>query len=468
MNEEDDNLLSLFTELEITDETTPVSYNPFTLIQTKIGDQTNEYIIDISTNEGEESKKISKEEIDNRVEMLKKCCEKLNCGIFHIHKTFYMVRKNTVDKMEYIELNIASVGNVDSGKSTTIEVLSNNVKDNGRGLARNMIFRHPHEKVSGRSSSISFDRIGFDSYGNVFTSQSSRKIKDQELANYSSKICEFSDLCGHEKYFKTTILGLSGINPDYAIVTIAANTGIIGMTKEHLETLLILKIPFFIAFTKIDMTPEHVLKRNLEFIMTFIKKKCRRKPFLIKTKEDVLLSKNIGMLVPIFQISNTTHKGIDLLKLFLNILPKYRKYETTEPFAMSICTTYYSKGIGAVVSGFCKSGKVSVGDDVFIGPYSDGSFKKTQVKTIELNRCRVESAGVGYSFTVALRKITKDEIRKGMVLTTANKKTSTGFDAEILVLNHASTIEKGYKPTMNYKTIAVPVLFTDLGKKDHF
>ena len=67
----------------------------------------------------------------------------------------------------------------------------------------------------------------------------------------------FLDLCGHEKYLKTTIYGLVGMVPDYAMIIIGANMGISRMTKEHLGIALALKIPFFIVMTKIDIAPEN-------------------------------------------------------------------------------------------------------------------------------------------------------------------------------------------------------------------
>lgn len=42
----------------------------------------------------------------------------------------------------------------------------------------------------------------------------------------------FIDLAGHEKYLKTTIFGMTGHCPDYALLMIGANAGIVGMTKE--------------------------------------------------------------------------------------------------------------------------------------------------------------------------------------------------------------------------------------------
>ena len=55
------------------------------------------------------------------------------------------------------EIRIGIVGNVDVGKTSLISVLTNNILDNGRGLARQRIMKHPHEKESGRTSSITLN-----------------------------------------------------------------------------------------------------------------------------------------------------------------------------------------------------------------------------------------------------------------------------------------------------------------------
>lgn len=59
------------------------------------------------------------------------------------------------------------VGNVDAGKSTLLGVLTHGELDNGRGMARQRLFRHKHEMESGRTSSVGNDILGFDSKGDV-------------------------------------------------------------------------------------------------------------------------------------------------------------------------------------------------------------------------------------------------------------------------------------------------------------
>ena len=51
------------------------------------------------------------------------------------------------------------------------------------------------------------------------------------ICRASSKVITFIDLAGHEKYLKTTIFGMTGHAPDFCMLMVGANAGIIGMTK---------------------------------------------------------------------------------------------------------------------------------------------------------------------------------------------------------------------------------------------
>ena len=47
------------------------------------------------------------------------------------------------------------LGSEGAGKSTLIGVLISGKKDNGKGQARTNVFRHKHEILDGRTSSVS-------------------------------------------------------------------------------------------------------------------------------------------------------------------------------------------------------------------------------------------------------------------------------------------------------------------------
>lgn len=124
------------------------------------------------------------------------------------------------------------VGNVDAGKSTLLGVLTHGELDNGRGTARQRLFRHKHEMETGRTSSVGNDILGFDSEGRVVNKTDGHGGLDWvHICRTSTKVITFIDLAGHEKYLKTTIFGMTGHAPDFCMLMIGSNAGIIGMTK---------------------------------------------------------------------------------------------------------------------------------------------------------------------------------------------------------------------------------------------
>lgn len=112
------------------------------------------------------------------------------------------------------------MGNVDAGKSTLLGVLTQGNLDNGKGRARLNMFRHLHEVQTGRTSSISHEILGFDNNGRCINYSSRDLITAEEICVSSTKLVTFLDLAGHKKYLRTTILGLSGYSPHYALLVV--------------------------------------------------------------------------------------------------------------------------------------------------------------------------------------------------------------------------------------------------------
>ncbi|VDP89781.1 unnamed protein product [Echinostoma caproni] len=101
----------------------------------------------------------------------------------------------------------------------------------------------------------------------------------------SKEVVTFIDLAGHERYLKTTIFGMTGHAPDYAMFMVGANAGVIGMAKEHLGLALALGVPVFVVVTKIDMCPPNVLQETMNLLVRILKSPgCRKIPILISSK----------------------------------------------------------------------------------------------------------------------------------------------------------------------------------------
>ena len=70
---------------------------------------------------------------------------------------------------------------------------------------------------------------------------------------------------------------MMGHAPDFCMLMVGSNMGIVGMTKEHLGLALALNVPVFVVVTKIDMCPPNVLQETLKLlhrieILKFIEK----------------------------------------------------------------------------------------------------------------------------------------------------------------------------------------------------
>ncbi|ORX62670.1 P-loop containing nucleoside triphosphate hydrolase protein [Hesseltinella vesiculosa] len=385
-----------------------------------------------------------------------------------------MVRKRSMSVEDMLEVRVAVVGNVDAGKSTLLGVLTKGILDDGRGKARVNLFRHPHEIESGRTSSVGGEILGFDAASQAVVAPSGRKLTSEEVCAKASKLISFVDLAGHEKYLKTTVFGMTGNFPDFVMLIVGGNAGMIGMAKEHLGLALSLSIPVFVVVTKVDRTPPQVLAETIKTLRTLLKSKsCQKFPLFVKTNEDVVNSAQhcvSARLCPIFQISNVTGEGLDLLRNYLNILPSITSFDTKEQFHYEITETYSVPFVGTVVSGVLKSGLIHVGDKVLVGPDHAGEFVATTIKGIQRRRVTVPVARAGQSVTFALKNIRRKALRKGMVLLHYEKdapmpKVSRRFEAEIRILYHSTTIKEKYQAMVHCGSVRQTASIIHLDKQ---
>jgi len=321
---------------------------------------------------------------------------------------------------------LSHLSNFFVGKSTMLGVLVKGGLDDGRGLARVNLFRHKHEVESGRTSSVGMEIMGFDATGRVIASEvPGRKLSWEEIGKRAAKVISFTDLAGHERYLRTTVFGMLSSSPNYALLMVAANNGVIGMAKEHLGIALALNVPVMVVITKIDICPPHILEQTITQITRILKSPGARKiPIFIKNREECIntATQFVSQRVcPIFQVSNVTGENLDLVRSFLNILPHHGHYDSDAPFEFQINDTFSVPFVGTVVSGIVKSGMIHEGDSVLIGPDSLGQFTSTSVRSIERKRIKVQVAMAGQSASFALKKIRRKDTRKGMYILPKNE-----------------------------------------------
>lgn len=361
------------------------------------------------------------------------------------------------------DITIVTGGSVDSGKSTFLGYLITGKLDDGNGLTRKSIAKHPHEITTGRTSDIS-----------------SRTLK------LDNKLITFVDLCGHEKYLKTTTFGITGYFPDYAVVVISANRGVLKMTKEHLGILVNMNIPIVIAVSRVDISPNDIYDNTILTLKKLFSKSCKRLMFvnsntetkfdenvlkkaeekscveMIKLADDMSLNPHI---IPVITISNKTGYYLSVIKsLLFNLKPRkiWKDDEVQIGSIFYIDSTFKVDGVGVVISGIVKGKTIKTGDTLLIGPHAN-EFVEIIVRSIhnnnkeKINELKNQQRGC-FAIRVTDKKIelNRENITKGMVAVSSKELTETiayKFRAKIEVLNHSTTICNRYSTVIHCGTV---------------
>lgn len=379
-----------------------------------------------------------------------------------------------------------------SHNSSIIGVLTNGKLDDGRGLARISVFNHPHELKTGRTTSIGHHILGYDYNGSVINyNDIGCKMSWPEIVNKSAKIINILDLCGHEKYLKTTIRGLTSSNPELCMIIVGANKGIKNdkvknirgnkgkyenMTREHIFLCVALNIPFAIIVTKIDMIIEQNIKNIYDETMKDIHKvikspNVRRQPLKIETNEDVVIAaKQIHSesIVPIFPVSNVTGDGLSNIKSFLNLIPQREQKKITNDVLLYIDGIWNVTGVGTVIGGQLISGEVKINDKLYTGP-NGNSYDQLVIKSIQIKRVQVQKAIQGSYVCFGLKKgYDKKNIKRGNVLI-SNKEQQLSvkiFTANVKILRtHSTTIRVGYQPIVHCSTLRQSAILRKIENK---
>lgn len=358
-------------------------------------------------------------------------------------------------------IRVAVLGNVDAGKSTLIGTLTTSSLDDGRGKCRTSIMRHRHEIESGRTSTVTTHLLGFQSSGERIAGRdtirgNTRKSEDV-IARESDRIITLMDLAGHEKYFKSTIHGVSSGMADYGMIVVNSRHPPTHMTQHHLHLCCSFGIPVIIVFTKIDNCPEHAFQHSKKEITKLLRAPdVHKQPFQIKESTDIATCiGKLQFLAPLIDISCVTGEGLDLLSQLLFSLPRRRKHESkvNRNFEFYVEDIFNVPGVGSVTSGFVNAGEFTISsinnnNQVFVGPLDDGKFLKTFVKSAHIARIPTMhvTSGQNACLALSLNKDTRKLLRRGMVISDVIPAATRVFDAEICVLKgEGTTIRKSYQ-----------------------
>lgn len=251
---------------------------------------------------------------------------------------------------------------------------------------------------------------------------------------YPDVIVGIVDVPGHERLIKNMLAGVGGI--DIVLLVVAADEGVMPQTKEHLAICDLLKIKSgLIALNKADIVDEETLELAIEDVK--------------ETVKGTFLEN-----VEIVAVSAKTAFNIDILKEKIRQLAlKVKEKSSGGIFRMPIDRVFTLKGFGTVVTGTVLSGKISLDSPVEILP----TGLKSKVRGLQSHGTSINEVFAGQRVGINLHGISKDEIKRGDIVTIPNKLKPTDLLEVRLELLKDATPLKNNAPVHLYLTTSETV-----------
>ncbi|MEM4294907.1 MAG: GTP-binding protein [Candidatus Caldarchaeum sp.] len=350
-------------------------------------------------------------------------------------------------------LVVSVAGHVNHGKSTFLACLITGERDDGKKWL--YLDTLPHEVERNLSADLHFAVLGFRDNQPQFLKNPLDRNERARVIRDSERIVSFVDTVGHEPWLRTTIRGLLGQEIDYGFLVVSADDGPTHITKEHLGIMLAMELPVVVCITKTDKVKAERVKAVEEEISTLLKR-VGRVPMSVKSEDDVnLVADKLSVVVPVLKTSAVSREGYDLVYSLLRSLP-VRPRSSDQPFLLYVDRVYNVEGVGAVVSGSVKQGRLKAGSELLVGPTVKGKYVKVRARSIEMHYTRLTEAQPGCIVGIAVKGVREDLIRRGMVLCDPSLEPASvwSFEADVTVLSHPTRIGDGYEPIVHAHTIA--------------
>ena len=353
-------------------------------------------------------------------------------------------------------INVAFVGHVDHGKSTTIGRL---MYDAGK-LSQQELDKL--KAIAQEKGKIGFE---FAYYMDKFKEERDRGVTiDLSYEKLPTKKFEVTiiDAPGHKDFIKNMITGAS--QADAAFLTVAAKEGVQPQTKEHAWLLRTMGVgQIAVLINKMDAVDykEDVFKKVKEDVSAVLK----QAGFKVDKIQFIPISGFKGDNVVKKSDNMPWYKGPTLLEQFDNFDTPEKP--TNLPLRMPLQDVYDITGIGTVPVGKIETGIMKVGQKVIILPGRSGTGISGEVRTIEMHHEQLQQAEAGDNVGVNIRGVGTKDVAKGDVVCDATQPATIAeeFVAQVAIISHPTVIAKGYTPVFHVHTAQVPCQFIELLEK---
>ena len=331
-------------------------------------------------------------------------------------------------------VNTGTIGHIDHGKSTLTAALS------ARSAAR----------FGGEIKSYAEITKGgtVRDANKTVTIASSHTEYETEKRHYAHVDCP-----GHADFVKNMITGAAQM--DGAILVVAADSGPMPQTREHVLLARQVGVPHLVVFmNKIDLVDDPELADLVEME---IRELLNKYEF---PGDDVPVIRGSAHVALNNPRDDAICKPIDeLLEALDNFIPEPTR-EIDKPFLLSVEDVFSIKGRGTVATGRIERGIVKVGDAAEIVGLTKEN-KNTTITGVEMFNKTLDQGQAGDNVGVLLRGIEKDQVERGQVICKPGSiKPHTKFKAQIYVLSkdeggRHTPFFNNYRPQFYFRTTDV-------------
>ena len=256
---------------------------------------------------------------------------------------------------------IGTAGHIDHGKSTLVQALTGVNPD-----------RFLEEQQRGMTIDLGFARLP-------------ERPNEPEVS--------FVDVPGHEKFIRNMLAGAGGIQ--IALLVVAADSGTMPQTREHIELLCALGIEhMLVAITRIDLIDPELLP-------------------LVEEDIQASLAETPFAGAKMLPVSAITGQGMDQLRAALvDAVIALPDPNPLLPAWLAIDRTFTRQGVGTIITGSITQGGISAGDTLTLLPQNIPA----RVKSIERHGKQTQTAAAGHRVAINIHLADKASIERGCVL----------------------------------------------------
>ncbi|MEA3329237.1 MAG: translation elongation factor EF-1 subunit alpha [Nanoarchaeota archaeon] len=353
-------------------------------------------------------------------------------------------------------INVAFVGHVDAGKSTTIGRL---MYDSGNLPEQEMKKLKEEAEKQGKVGfefAYVMDKFKEERERGVTIDLSYQKLVTQKFE------VTIIDAPGHKDFVKNMITGAS--QADAAFLVVAAKSGVQPQTKEHLWLL-----------KTMGVTQLSVLVNKMDEV------DYKEERFNEVKKDVTALLQSVGYSIDkVVFLAASALKGDNVFKKSENmswysgptVNEQFDKYDEPEkpvelPMRMPLQDVFEITGIGTVPVGKIETGVMKIGQKIVVLPGRTGKGVEGEVRSIEMHHEQLQEATPGDNVGINIRGLGKKDMARGdVVCEAANPATiAEEFVAKIAVIDHPTVIAKGYTPVFHVHTGQVPCQIIEIIEK---